>query len=120
MKSPDFVNQGVCLNLMRLDFAGTDAIMRTVKYFVLAGLAALVTGIVTISLHFYGAHDMQGFFAVVAGYPGLLANGDYTRLNETLFAVVNWLFYFLFFEGAVALKRKFSRGTEQQGNTAHR
>src|SRR5215471_9616528 len=64
----------------------------------------------TISLHFYGAHDMQGFLAVVVGYPGLLANGHYTRLNETLFTVVNWLFYFFLFEGAVALKRKFLKG----------
>jgi len=94
--------------------------MRIVKHLVLAGLAALVAGVVTISLHFYGVHDMQGFLAVIAGYPGLLANVDYTRLNETLFTVVNFLFYFLLFEGAAALKRKFSRGDEQQGNIAHR
>lgn len=45
----------------------------------------------------------------MAGYPGILANGEYTRLNEPLFVTVNWLFYFLLFEGMVALKRKLSK-----------
>jgi hypothetical protein len=78
------------------------------KHIVLGGLAALIAAAITVSLHFYGAHDLQGFVAAVAGYPGLLANGDYVRLNETLFTSVNWLFYFLIFEGIAALKRKFS------------
>jgi hypothetical protein len=78
------------------------------KHVLLASLAALIAAPITISLHFYGAHDIQGFFAIVAGYPGLLANGEYTRLNWVLFTGVNWLFYFLLLEGAVALKRKFS------------
>jgi hypothetical protein len=52
------------------------------------------------------AHDTQGFLAAIAGYPGLLANGDYTRLNEVLFTVVNWTFYFALFEGVFALKKQ--------------
>jgi hypothetical protein len=60
------------------------------------------------SPHFYGAHDLQGFFAAVAGFPGLLANGHYVQLNEVFFTVVNWVFYFLLFEGIAALKHKFS------------
>jgi hypothetical protein len=94
--------------------------MRTVKHFVVAGLAALAAALVTISLHFYGAHDMRGLLAAVAGYPGLLANGDYTRLNETLFTAINWVFYFLLFEAALALKCKFFSGSEQQRNIANR
>jgi len=78
------------------------------KHIVLGTLAALIAAAITVSLHFYGAHDLQGFLAAVAGYPGLLANGHYVQLNETLFTSVNWLFYFLIFEGIAALKRKFS------------
>ena len=78
------------------------------KHIALASLAALTAVGLTILLHFYGAHDIQGFFVMVAGYPGLLANGEYTRLNEALFTTVNWLFYFLLFEGVVALRRKRS------------
>ncbi len=78
------------------------------KHIVIGSLAALIAAAITVSLHFYGAHDLQGFFAAVAGYPGLLANGHYVQLNEVLFTVVNWLFYFLLFEGIAALKHKFS------------
>ena len=78
------------------------------KHIVLASLAALIAAAITVSLHFYGAHDLQGFFAAVAGFPGLLANGHYVQLNELLFTVVNWLFYFLLFESISALKHKFS------------
>jgi len=76
------------------------------KHILLGSLAALVATAITVSLHFYGAHDLQGVLAVIAGYPGLLANGNYVRLNELLFTLVNWLFYFLIFEGIAALKRK--------------
>jgi hypothetical protein len=79
------------------------------RHIALGGLAALVAAAITISLHFFGAHDIEGFIAAVAGYPGLLANGEYTSLNEVLFTAVNWLFYFLLFEGAMALRRKFLR-----------
>jgi hypothetical protein len=84
------------------------------KHIALGSLAALVAAATTISLHFFGAHDIEGFIAAVAGYPGLLANGEFTRLNEmwlnqVLFTAVNWLFYFLLFEGAMALTRKFRR-----------
>ena len=79
------------------------------KHVALGSLAALVAAAITISLHFFGAHDIEGFIGMVAGYPGLLANGEYTRLNEVLFTAVNWLFYFLLFEGAMALTRKFLR-----------
>ena len=79
------------------------------KHIVLGSLAALVAAAITISLHRFGAHDIEGFITAVAGYPGLLANGEYQRLNEVLFTAVNWLFYFLLFEGAMALRRKFLR-----------
>ena len=78
------------------------------KHIVIGSLAALIAAAITVSLHFYGAHDLQGFIAAVAGYPGLLANGHYVQLNEVLLTVVNWLFYFLLFEGIAALKHKFS------------
>jgi hypothetical protein len=78
------------------------------KHIVLGSFAALIAAAITITTHFYGAHDLQGLFAAVAGYPGLLANGGYDQLNETLFTSINWLFYFLIFEGIAALKRKFS------------
>jgi hypothetical protein len=79
------------------------------KHITLGAVAALIAAIITISLHVWGAHDMQGFLAAIAGYPGLLANGDYTRLNEVLFTVVNWAFYFALFEGVVALKQQLSK-----------
>ena len=79
------------------------------RHIALGSLAALVAAAITISLHFFGAHDIEGFIAAVAGYPGLLANGEYTRLNEALFTGVNWLFYFLLLEGAMALRRRFLR-----------
>jgi hypothetical protein len=80
------------------------------KHILIASFAALVTVIITVSLYHYGAHDMGGFFAALAGYPGLLANGEhYTKLNIVLFTGVNWVFYFLLFEAVFALKRKFSR-----------
>lgn len=78
------------------------------KRIVPGSLAALIAAAITVSLHFYGAHDLQGFFAAVAGFPGLLANGHYVQLNEVFFTVVNWGFYFLLFEGFAALKHKFS------------
>jgi len=78
------------------------------KHIVLGSLAALIAAAITVSLRFYGAHDLQGLFAAVAGFPGLLANGHYVQLNEVLFTVVNWLFYFLLLEGLAALRHKFS------------
>jgi hypothetical protein len=78
------------------------------KHVALGSLAAVIAGAITVALHFYGAHDLQGFFAAVAGYPGLLANGEHTPLNEPLFTIVNWLFYYVLFEGVVAVKRKLS------------
>ena len=51
-------------------------------------LAALISATITVSIHVWGPHDI-GFLAAVAGYPGLLANGNYTQLNEVLFTVVN-------------------------------
>jgi hypothetical protein len=76
------------------------------KHIVLGVLSAVLAAAITISLRFYGAHDIQGFIAVVVGYPGLLANGEYTRLNEILFTAVNWLFYFVLFETAAVIKNK--------------
>jgi hypothetical protein len=49
----------------------------------------------------------EGLLVAMAGYPGILANGKYTDLNEPLFVGINWVFYFLVFEGVAALKRKF-------------
>jgi hypothetical protein len=43
------------------------------KHVVLGGLAALFAAAITISLHFFGAHDIQSFITAVAGYLGLLA-----------------------------------------------
>lgn len=82
------------------------------KHIALGGLAALIAAVITVSLRFYGAHDIQGFFAAVAGYPGLLAGGLNGPVDEVIFTVVNWLFYFVVIEGAVAIKRKFSPGAE--------
>ena len=78
------------------------------KLLAFAGIAAFIATVITASLHFYGSHDIQGFFAAVAGYPGLLASGADKPLNEAVFTVVNWLFYFVVLEGAFAIKRKFS------------
>ena len=46
------------------------------KHVLLGSLAAPIAAAITVSLHFYGAHDLQGLVAAVAGYPGLLANGN--------------------------------------------
>jgi hypothetical protein len=47
-------------------------------------------------------------FAALAGYPGLLANGEhYTKLNVVLFTGVNWTFYFLLLEAVFAQARVF-------------
>ncbi len=62
------------------------------KHVTLGIAAGMVAGAITTSLHFWGAHDIRGLVVVTAGYPGLLANGDYTRLNEVLFTAVNWAF----------------------------
>jgi len=78
------------------------------KHIAFGGIAALIAAVLTGLLHFYGAHDIQGFFAAVAGYPGLLASGGDGPVNEVLFAAVNWLFYFVIIEGVFAVKRKFS------------
>ena len=82
------------------------------KHIVAAIVAALIAAAITICLQYYGAHDIQGFFAAVAGYPGLLANGENAPLNAALFTGVNWLFYFLLVEGAIALKKKVSSPSE--------
>ena len=76
------------------------------RHVILGILAALISAAITVSIHVWGAHDMQGLLAAVAGYPGLLANGDYVRLNLVLFTVVNWLFYFVLFECAVLIQKK--------------
>jgi hypothetical protein len=79
------------------------------KHVTLGVVAAVIAATITMSIHVWGAHDLGGFLAAVAGYPGLLANGDYARLNEMLFTGVNWVFYFALFEGVVALKKQFSK-----------
>jgi hypothetical protein len=79
------------------------------KHLALGIVAGLIAGAITLSIHVWGAHDIQGFLAVIAGYPGLLANGDYTQLNEVLFTVANWTFYFAVFEGVVALRRRLTK-----------
>jgi hypothetical protein len=91
-----------------LPLAGRRRIMGTVRHILLGSLAALVGATIAISLHSFGAHDIEGFFAAVAGYPGLLANGKYTRPNEVLFTAVTWLFYLGLFEAVVVMKRKLS------------
>lgn len=78
------------------------------KHIAFGGVAALIAAAITGLLHFYGAHDIQGFFAAVAGYLGLLASEAGGPLNEVLFTAVNWLFYFVVFEGAFAIKRRVS------------
>jgi hypothetical protein len=78
------------------------------KHIFLGSLAALITMGITVSLHFYGVHDLQGATAMIAGYPGLLANINRVRINEMLFTGVNWLFYFLILEGIAALRRRLS------------
>jgi hypothetical protein len=71
-------------------------------------LAVVIAAALTGLTHFYGAHDLLGFFVVVVGYPGLLASERNNRFNDVLFTVVNWLFYFLLFEGVAALKQRLS------------
>jgi hypothetical protein len=84
------------------------------KHLGMVAIAALLAFSITISLHFYGAHDIQGFFAAVAGYPGLLANGENAPLNEPLFTAVNWLFYFSLLEAVFALKKKLFSATKSE------
>ena len=78
------------------------------KHIAMGAIAAFIAFSITISLHFYGAHDIQGFFAAVAGYPGLLANGEDAPLNDVLFTAVNWFFYLSLLEAVIALKKRFS------------
>jgi hypothetical protein len=77
------------------------------RHLTFAAIAALIASLITGSLHFYGAHDIQGLFAIVAGYPGFLASGIDRPVHESLFTAVNGLFYFGVIEGSFALKRKF-------------
>ena len=74
------------------------------KHIVMGGLAAAIAGAITVSLHFFGAHDLLGAFATFAGFPGAFVSTLSTQSNEILFTAVNWYFYFLLFEGIVALK----------------
>jgi len=78
------------------------------KHIVFGGIAALIAAAITGLLHVYGAHDVQGFFAAILGYPGLLASGTDGPSNEVLFTAVNSLFYFAAIEAIFAIKRRFS------------
>jgi hypothetical protein len=84
------------------------------KHVLIAGLSVLASVGLDISLHFFGAHDVGGLLAMLLGFPGLLANGEYTRLNEPLFISVNAGFYFLVFEAIAALKQKLLKRSSPQ------
>lgn len=72
--------------------------------------ASLIAGAITVLLHFYGAHDVQGLFLAIAGFPGVIASSHSVEPNDVLFTFINWIFYFSLFEGVAALKRRVSRG----------
>jgi hypothetical protein len=78
------------------------------KHVAFAGMAALGAAFFAVSLHYYGAHDIGGFFAAVAGCPGLLVSGIDRPINPMVFTAVNWLFYFIVIEAVAALPRKLS------------
>lgn len=80
------------------------------QHVVLGMSAALVAGAITVLLHFYGAHDVQGFFLAIAGFPGVVASTHSVEPNDVLLTFINWIFYFSLFEGIAALKRRLSRG----------
>jgi hypothetical protein len=79
------------------------------QHVVLGISAALIAGTITVLLHFYGAHDVQGFFLAIAGFPGVLASSHSVEPNDVLFTFINWIFYFSLFEGIAGLKRWLSR-----------
>jgi len=79
------------------------------QHIVLGVSAALIAGAITVLLHFYGAHDIQGLFLAMAGFPGVLASSHTVEPNDFLFTFINWIFYFSLFEGVAALKRRVSR-----------
>ncbi len=70
----------------------TDSVLSVRKHIVLGVLALVIAAALTVSIHFYGAHDLQVFFLMIAGYLGLLANSGFDQFNEGLFTVVNWFF----------------------------
>ncbi len=65
------------------------------KHFVFGGIAALIAGVITTCGYYFGAHDAEGVYVILSGYPGLLATAALKNGNVALFTVVNWLFYFL-------------------------
>jgi len=75
------------------------------KHLLLGGAAGAIAVSITVLLHFWGAHDIQGLFLAVVGFPGLLASGN--GFNEGFFTLVNCAFYFAVLEGVVALKDRF-------------
>ena len=90
------------------------------RHIVLGVSAGLIAGAITVLLHFYGAHDIQGLFLAMAGFPGVLASSHTVEPNDFLFTFINWIFYFSLFEGVAALKRRVSRreadgGSETRG-----
>jgi hypothetical protein len=61
----------------------------------LGNLAAVVAAAITVFLHYYSAHDIQGLMAAYLGLPGLLVDGVSAPVELTVFTSVYWIFYFL-------------------------
>jgi hypothetical protein len=73
--------------------------------------AALTTTGVTLTLSFYGGHDIQILPAYFAGYPGIAVR-ELLAPHANFFVVVtavNFLLYFSIAELTFAVTRKFSR-----------
>jgi hypothetical protein len=79
------------------------------QHVVLGITAASIAGTITVLLHFYGAHDIPGFFLAIAGLPAVLASSHAVEPNDVLFTFINWIFYFSLFEGIAVLKRRLFR-----------
>jgi hypothetical protein len=75
------------------------------KHLILAGLAGLAAGLISLLLSYYGAHDVLGLLAAWAGMPGILINGENIPFSVGLVTFTNWVCYFLILEGIAALGR---------------
>jgi hypothetical protein len=89
--------------------AWSDMVRFAMKHIVMGALAAVIAVAISVSLHFYGAHDLQGAFAMFAGFPGVLISAYSVQPNDVLLTAVNGFCYFLVFEGIVALKKKLAK-----------
>jgi len=90
------------------------------QHIVLGISAALIAGTITVLLHFYGAHDVQGIFLAIAGLPGVLASSHAVEPNDVLFTFINGISYFSLFEGIAAFKRWLSHRKQENAGNSHK